>query len=147
MELHKRLATLRKEKGLSQLELAESLNVSRQAISRWEVGTVIPTKKNLLALSELYEVPLNVLLSDEIETDISSVDKGTGEPKQNFALKLVAIFCIVFIAWIVVALSVKYWRSVRSQGEGPVTVKLEEVEVENYPVWEEMELSKEGGAE
>ncbi len=38
MQLSEKLITLRKEKGLSQLALAEKLNVSRQAISRWETG-------------------------------------------------------------------------------------------------------------
>lgn len=38
MKLEEKLISLRKEKGLSQMKLAEMMNVSRQAISRWEVG-------------------------------------------------------------------------------------------------------------
>lgn len=38
MELHKKLFKARKEKGMSQLEVAEAMQVSRQAVSRWEVG-------------------------------------------------------------------------------------------------------------
>ena len=49
MELKETLPALRRKKGLSQQELAEALGVSRQAVSRWEVGTDIPTMKNLLA--------------------------------------------------------------------------------------------------
>ena len=48
--------------GLSQLEAAEKLNVSRQAISRWEVGAAVPSVDNLRYLSELYGVPVDVLL-------------------------------------------------------------------------------------
>ena len=56
-----KLIALRKAKGLSQQEVAEALEVSRQAVSRWEVGKDIPSTKNLLALSRLYGVPLDTL--------------------------------------------------------------------------------------
>ena len=59
-----KIALLRKEKGLSQLEVAEKLNVSRQAISRWEVGAAMPSTDNLKYLGELYGVPVDVLLDD-----------------------------------------------------------------------------------
>lgn len=49
MKLEERLTALRKKKGLSQLELAETLGVSRQAVSRWEVGASAPGMENLLA--------------------------------------------------------------------------------------------------
>ena len=59
-----KIALLRKEKGLSQLEVAEKLNISRQAISRWEVGAAMPSTDNLKYLGELYDVPVDVLLND-----------------------------------------------------------------------------------
>ena len=46
MKLNERLAELRKAKGLTQQDLAEALNVSRQAVSRWEVGTAGGTRFN-----------------------------------------------------------------------------------------------------
>lgn len=64
MDLCSKLANLRKEKGMSQSELALKLNVSRQAISRWEVGSSVPNTDNLILLSELYCVPLEYLLVD-----------------------------------------------------------------------------------
>lgn len=42
MSLAEKLVTLRKQNGLTQMELAEKLNVSRQAVSRWEVGVAVP---------------------------------------------------------------------------------------------------------
>lgn len=56
MTTEEKLVRLRKEKGLSQLQLAEEINVSRQAISRWEVGLAVPSREKLKALSELYHV-------------------------------------------------------------------------------------------
>ena len=64
MELQLKLISLRKQKGLTQLDLADKLNLSRQAISRWEVGAAVPSIDNLKALSELYGVSLNDLLND-----------------------------------------------------------------------------------
>lgn len=67
MELKEKLVDLRKEKGLSQAELAEAINVSRQAISRWEVGTAIPSADNLMWLSKFYEVSMDELMG--VDTD------------------------------------------------------------------------------
>ena len=65
MELHKKLSKARKEKGMSQLEVAEAMQVSRQAVSRWEVGATAPSIENLSSLSKLYGVSLDYLLNDE----------------------------------------------------------------------------------
>ena len=54
MELSKKVKALRKKQGLSQLELAEKIIVSRQAISGWEAGTSRPSTENLQCLSKLY---------------------------------------------------------------------------------------------
>jgi transcriptional regulator with XRE-family HTH domain len=54
MNITEKLIQLRKSKGISQEELAEKLDVSRQAISRWETGTALPDANNILALSKLW---------------------------------------------------------------------------------------------
>lgn len=73
MELKEKLVSLRKKNGLSQLELAEKVNVSRQAVSRWEVGSAIPSTNNLKCLSGLYDVPLDYLLYDNVPEPIHIV--------------------------------------------------------------------------
>jgi len=67
MKLEEKLARLRKEKGLSQLKVSERLGVSRQAISRWEVGAAMPSTENLKRLSDLYGVSADYLLHDDSE--------------------------------------------------------------------------------
>ncbi len=62
--LPEKLSELRKKKGLSQIELAETLNVSRQAVSKWETGAALPSVDNLLSLRELYNVSLDEMLDD-----------------------------------------------------------------------------------
>lgn len=60
------LKQLRKEKGLSQEELAELLDVSRQAVSKWEQGLGYPEVEKLLLLSNRLHVSLDSLLSTEV---------------------------------------------------------------------------------
>lgn len=62
MALPEKLYTLRKKSGLSQEQLAEALNVSRQAISKWEGGSAMPESDKLLALSNYFGVSLDYLL-------------------------------------------------------------------------------------
>lgn len=62
MELKERLIQARKEHGLSQNDLAEKLSVSRQAISRWEQGTAVPSSDNLILLGKLYGISLDELV-------------------------------------------------------------------------------------
>ena len=65
MELAEKLTALRKDKGLTQIEVAEELNVSRQAVSKWEVGDTVPSTANLKYLARLYEVPLEYLFDED----------------------------------------------------------------------------------
>lgn len=62
MEFNNKLYSLRKQKGFSQEELANRLNVSRQTVSKWEVGESTPDMENLVAISELFEVSLDELV-------------------------------------------------------------------------------------
>lgn len=60
-----KLQELRKAKGLSQEALADQLNISRQAVSKWETGEGYPEMDKLLILSDLFQVSLDYLLKDE----------------------------------------------------------------------------------
>lgn len=64
MALPEKLYALRKKSGLSQEQLAEALNVSRQSISKWEGGSAMPESDKLLALSNYFGVSLDYLLKD-----------------------------------------------------------------------------------
>ena len=83
MTTAEKLVRLRKEKGLSQLQLAEEINVSRQAISRWEVGLAVPSREKLKALSELYHVSMDYLLSDKEAEDVQKVSEPEDEAKEK----------------------------------------------------------------
>lgn len=65
MLLYEKLARLREQNNMSQFEVAEALDVSRQAVSRWETGRAKPSTEKLIALSRLYGVPLDELVGGE----------------------------------------------------------------------------------
>lgn len=69
MKLCDKIKQLRKANGWSQEDLAERLDVSRQAISRWEGATAQPDAANILQLSKLFGVTTDYLLNDEYESD------------------------------------------------------------------------------
>ena len=69
MKLSDKIVRLRKSNGMSQEELADKLGVSRQAISRWEMGTAMPDATNILQLSRLFQVTTDYLLNDEYQSD------------------------------------------------------------------------------
>lgn len=88
MKLCEKLYELRRAAGLSQEELAERLNVSRQAVSKWENGAAQPELSKLVELSRLYGVSVDELLSlEEAEKGdakaASSVEASTPAPAQE----------------------------------------------------------------
>ncbi|MBE6934876.1 MAG: helix-turn-helix transcriptional regulator [Ruminococcaceae bacterium] len=66
MDLGSRIQTLRKKAGLSQEALADTLGISRQALSKWESGASLPTLENLLQLSKVFEISLDELITGEV---------------------------------------------------------------------------------
>ena len=74
MELSEKLQELRKEKGLTQEELAEALFVSRTAISKWESGRGVPNIESLKAISKFFSVSIDELLSGEEILKIADED-------------------------------------------------------------------------
>lgn len=71
-KIGKFIAQLRKEQNISQEELAKKLCISRQAISKWEVGKILPDAFNLQKLSEIFNVDVNELLTGEHITKTES---------------------------------------------------------------------------
>ena len=69
MKLSNKLIELRKEKGWSQEEFAEKLDISRQAVSRWENETALPDAQNILRISKLFNVTADYLLNDDCEKE------------------------------------------------------------------------------
>ena len=77
MIFSEKLQLIRKNKGLTQEELAEKLDVSRQAVAKWESGQAYPDISNLIQISNLFNVTVDYLVRDQecmvrFETDIEN---------------------------------------------------------------------------
>lgn len=86
MEFNEKLQELRKQKGLTQEELAELLYVSRTAVSRWESGRGYPNIDSLKAISRFFSVSLDELLSSDAVLTIAEEDH---RQKENHARNLI----------------------------------------------------------
>lgn len=92
MKLSEKLYSYRKKAGMSQQELAEQLDVSRQTVSKWETGMVLPSAEKLIRLSKLFSVPLDVLTDDSIGSTVK-VRKSV-----NISLGIGAVAIVAAIA-------------------------------------------------
>lgn len=89
MEFKDKIVSLRKEKRISQEELAERLNISRQAIAKWENGESYPDIDNLILLSNIFSISIDGLLKNDNCTEILSA-KNCLEYNQIISFLLVA---------------------------------------------------------
>ncbi len=65
MKIDQKLSVLRRARGLTQEELADALNVSRQAVGKWESGRAVPELNKLVELCDFYGVPVDALVREE----------------------------------------------------------------------------------
>jgi len=98
----KNLITLRKKSGLTQNQLAQKLNYSDNAVSRWERGELAPSVEVLQNIGEIYGVGVDVLLKENA-TEV--IDKNNKTQKIN---KLATILLIVSIIWCLVSVAYIY---------------------------------------
>ena len=99
MKLSDKILTLRKRGGMSQEELAEKLNVSRQAVSRWELGSAQPDANNILQISKLFGVTADYLLNDDYDSDndLPKVKKVREDHSRQILVYLVTLEVMVLI--------------------------------------------------
>jgi len=105
------LCTLRKEKGLTQAELAEKLNYSDKAISRWERGDTLPDISVLYEICSYYGITLDMLVSDE--PIVREEEKVYN--KNSLAYKIWATLLSVSMVWLAATITFIYSNM---KGEG-----------------------------
>lgn len=108
MKLSEKIVTLRNQNQLSQGDLAEKLNVSRQSVSKWETGASTPDLDKLIAMSELFHVTMDELVKDEdvfgntqCESVVTNEDtkqkereKVTSYREHNLPVKIVGVILV-----------------------------------------------------
>lgn len=105
------LKELRKEKGFTQEQLAETLNVSRRTVSRWETGNNMPDLDLLMEIADLYEVDLREMLNGErksedkmnkeLEETVLQVAEYTNADKQRVTKTVQGFFLLGILALVI----------------------------------------------
>ncbi len=96
MDFGKNLSTIRKKRGLSQEELADMLNVSRQTIYKWETDVTAPDVNKLVELASALDVKTDALLSDTYEA--TNVDENKPIMDKSLTAKAYTL-CSHIIGW------------------------------------------------
>lgn len=103
MKFSEKIYLLRKEAGMTQSELSEALHVSRQSISKWEMGTAMPDMVNIIAISKIFLVSIDYLIHDDIE--VRESQKKINLPSHNNKKKFTIVFFFIFLL-----LALLFWR-------------------------------------
>lgn len=102
-----KISFCRKKAGLSQEALATRLNISRQAVSRWETGEAVPDTEKIVQLSRLFQVSTDYLLLDEIKEPLTGqnpagIQTGPAKEKRKY-LRIYFGKCLLVIGLIALA--------------------------------------------
>ena len=98
MEFGEKLQMLRKARGWSQEELAQQINVSRQALSKWESGASIADTENVIALSRLFGVTTDYLLLEESEAASAPAAVSAPMKEKKWPVPRIAWLVVLFVS-------------------------------------------------
>lgn len=125
MKFNEKLIKLRRQSGLSQEELGYKLNVTRQTVSKWELGQTTPEMDKLVSLSKVYGITLDELTSEEETMDVGGQDpiKTDNNDKKKFDIKNIdmrkilipLIIVLVIIALIIGANKMKTFNKAANE--------------------------------
>ncbi|MCR5787784.1 MAG: helix-turn-helix domain-containing protein [Bacilli bacterium] len=107
MTLGQRLTKLRKDKNLSQEEVAEKINVTRQTVSKWELDQSLPDVDKLIPLCELYEISTDMLLrgDEQVKDNLKGDTYINDEYVKRKRAKTICVSLFLFVLaliWVVV---------------------------------------------
>lgn len=88
MEFKEKLQSVRTQMKLSQEELADQLNISRQSVTKWENGQSFPDIRNLIQLSEIFKISIDQLVKENDSCNVNSFSRQQ-YPKQDIRMFLV----------------------------------------------------------
>lgn len=94
----KNITQLRHDRGFTQLELAEKLNYSDKAVSKWERAESLPDISVLVDIADLFEVPLDYLVRAEHPQEVLKSGEKDAHPYRKICISAVSILLVWFIA-------------------------------------------------
>ena len=123
MDISKKLKDVRESKGLSLEELAEKCGREVDVVKGWEEGSIVPSASDLIGLSKVYEMTMDVMIYNDAETPEYNGENGTygkaskkkGRRKkrgftkgEKFTLLIFPVICV--IVYVVLGLSMNLWH-------------------------------------
>ena len=111
MNFGEKLTSLRKQKGLSQEELGYKLNVTRQTVSKWELGQTTPEMDKLVEMSKIFGVTLDELTNEtESNNDVEIIEYKpiNDRPQNNSTLKIILLIVAIFVIGGIIAYAVVF---------------------------------------
>ena len=110
MTFGEKLQALRKARSWSQEELATQINVSRQALSKWESGASVPDTENVVALSRLFGVSTDYLLLENGETTAQAVPTAAPSAESKWPIMRI-VWLFTMILAILGKIALRIWAS------------------------------------
>ncbi len=110
MKLGEKILTYRKKLGLSQEQLGEKVGVSRQTVSKWEIGQTIPELEKMILLAKTFETTIDELVKDENEIVENEEREKVEKSKNNKIIKLFNFILIITIAVVGIIFAVILYR-------------------------------------
>ena len=101
MKLGQKILKLRKQKGLSQEQLGEEIDVTRQTISNWELGETSPNPEQLKLLSKVFDISIDELLDNERKDELISKVSNT-EKLAGIIIKILKFIGIAFLILLII---------------------------------------------
>ena len=101
MEIGNKILELRKKENISQEQLAEKMNVTRQTISKWELGETTPDIKQAKVLSKIFNISLDELTDNDIKSIVVEKISNT-EKLAGLVLKVLKWIGICFLVMLVI---------------------------------------------
>uniref|UniRef100_UPI004056A957 helix-turn-helix domain-containing protein n=1 Tax=Acetatifactor sp. TaxID=1872090 RepID=UPI004056A957 len=89
--LHENLKNYRRNKGMSQEQVALQVHVTRQTVSKWEKGISVPDAETLIKIAEVFDVPVGELIGETVEketVELSDVAEQLARINEMFAMRI-----------------------------------------------------------
>lgn len=144
MSFSEKLIKLRKQHGFSQEELGYKLNVTRQTVSKWELGQTVPEMNKLISLSQIYEISLDELTNeDKLNVDnttkkddikIENENKNKTKDKDLRKILIPLIIALVVIALILGIYKISNFRTV-NKAAGEILTTSKEIDKESSSIF------------
>ncbi|MBO4815531.1 MAG: helix-turn-helix domain-containing protein [Clostridia bacterium] len=126
MNFGEKLTNLRKQKGLSQEELGEKLNVTRQTISKWELEQTSPDVNKLKEIAKLFETSLDELLSNTETTKFEKDYKESNVERKNKKISLKIFVCGLIVSIILCGIGLIKQNSAKKENKNKEQQALEQ---------------------